>query len=102
MVEDEVWVTNAGTNNGAPGESLVRFDFQGNPLGDFATVGASFDVLNTGNEVYISYIGNETRIERRDLQGNILGDLVPTAVGTKSPKMLPCKSRRSIRVSFPI
>jgi hypothetical protein len=82
VVEDEVWVTNAGTNNGAPGESLVRFDFQGNPLGDFATVGASFDVLNTGNEVYISYIGNETRIERRDLQGNILGDLVPTGLVT--------------------
>ena len=82
VIQDEVWVTNAGANNGAPGASLVRFDLQGNALGHFATTGSSFDVLNTGDEIYVSYIGSETRIERRDAQGNVLGDLVPTGLVT--------------------
>ena len=34
------------------------------------------------NEVYIAYIGNDSRIERRDYQGNLLGDLVQTGVVT--------------------
>lgn len=81
VIGDEVWVTNAGSANGAPGAAIVRFDLQGNLLGNFATVGSSFDVLDAGSgEVYISYIGNETRIERRDYQGNNLGDLVSTGV----------------------
>ncbi|MDA0719057.1 MAG: T9SS type A sorting domain-containing protein [Bacteroidetes bacterium] len=83
IIGSEVWVTNAGTNNGAPGSAIVRLDFQGNALGNFPTVGSSFDILDVGNnEVYIAYIGNDTRIERRDYQGNLLGDLVQTGVVT--------------------
>lgn len=88
-IGSEVWVTNAGTNNGAPGDAIVRYDLQGNALGSFATVGSSFDVIDTGNgEAYISYIGNDTRIERRDYQGNILGDLVPNGVVTFIQQMV--------------
>lgn len=83
VIGSEVWVTNAGTNNGAPGSAIVRLDYQGNVLGNLPTVGSSFDILDVGNnEVYISYIGNDTRIERRDYQGNLLGDLVQTGVVT--------------------
>ncbi len=82
--DSEVWVTNAGTNNGAPGNSIVRFDFNGNNLGNFLTGSdSSFDIVDTGDgEVYISYIGTSSRIERRDYSGNVLGNVVGTGVVT--------------------
>lgn len=79
----EVWVTNAGTQNGAPGNAIVRFDFDGNNLGFFMTTPEStspFDVVDNGNgEVYISY-STSNNIERRDYSGNHLGNIVPTGV----------------------
>jgi len=78
----EVWVTNAGSNNDAPGDSIVRFDLDGNNLGFFATSGSqsSFDVIDVGGEVYISYISSESKIERRDYSGNVLGNIVEEGV----------------------
>lgn len=79
----EVWVTNAGANNGAPERAIVRFDFEGGNLGFFLTDGiSSFDIVDTGDgEVYISYIGASTsKIERRDYEGNFLGNIVEPGV----------------------
>ena len=78
----EVWVTNAGSNNDAPGDAIVRFDLDGNNLGFFATSGSqsSFDVIDVGGEVYISYISTESKIERRDYSGNVLGNIVEEGV----------------------
>ncbi|WP_034257592.1 T9SS type A sorting domain-containing protein [Altibacter lentus] len=79
LVNGEVWVTNAGTNNGAPGNAIVRFDLDGNNLGFFATTGndSTFDIIDVGSgEVYISYIGSESKIERRDYTGNVLGNIL--------------------------
>ncbi|MCB0457538.1 MAG: T9SS type A sorting domain-containing protein [Flavobacteriaceae bacterium] len=79
----EVWLSNAGTANGAPGDAIIRFDLDGNNLGFFNTssIGSSFDIIDTGSEVYVSYIGaTESKIERRDYSGNILGDIVGTGV----------------------
>ena len=78
----EVWVTNAGSNNDAPGDAVVRFDFDGNNLGFFPTSGSdsAFDVIDVGGEVYISYISGESKIERRDYDGNVLGNIVEEGV----------------------
>lgn len=78
----EVWVTNAGSNNDAPGDAIVRFDLAGNNLGFFTTSGtdSTFDVIDVGGEVYISYIGGESKIERRDYSGNVLGNIVEEGV----------------------
>ncbi|MEM7187839.1 MAG: hypothetical protein AAF466_14420, partial [Bacteroidota bacterium] len=78
----EVWVTNAGSNNDAPGDAIVRFDLDGNNLGFFATSGSdsTFDVIDVGGEVYISYISGESKIERRDYSGNVLGNIVEEGV----------------------
>lgn len=79
----EVWVTNAGTNNGAPGDAIVRFDFEGNNLGFFPTAPQSdspFDIIDNGNgEAYISYSSSDN-IERRDYDGNFLGNIVEPGV----------------------
>jgi hypothetical protein len=81
--ESEVWLTNAGTQNGAPGNAIIRFDLDGNNLGFFTTDGiSSFDIVDNGDgEVYISYIGASTsKIERRDYDGNVLGNIVEPGV----------------------
>src|SRR5690625_4667670 len=38
---NEVWVTNAGSNNGAPGNAIVRFDTSGTHLGHITTAALS-------------------------------------------------------------
>lgn len=81
LVNGEVWVTNAGSNNGAPGDAIVRLDTDGNNLGFIDTGGdSSFDVIDVGGEVYISYINAGSRIERRDYDGAVLGNIVETGV----------------------
>ncbi|MCT8340835.1 T9SS type A sorting domain-containing protein [Flavobacteriaceae bacterium TK19130] len=83
LVDGEVWVTNAGTNNGAPGNAIIRYDFSGNELGFFPTTGSdsAFDIIDVGGgEVYISYISAESKIERRDYDGNVLGNVVGEGV----------------------
>jgi hypothetical protein len=83
LVDGEVWVTNAGTNNGAPGNAIIRYDFSGNELGSFPTTGndSAFDIIDVGGgEVYISYISAESKIERRDYDGNVLGNVVGEGV----------------------
>lgn len=80
VVNSEVWVTNAGSNNGAPGNAIVRFDLTGNNLGFFSTSGSVFDIIDVGGEVYISYISTETKIERRDYSGTVLGNIVEEGV----------------------
>ncbi|MDN3725511.1 T9SS type A sorting domain-containing protein [Aequorivita sp. SDUM287046] len=83
IVNSEVWVCNAGTGNGAPGDGIVRFDFDGNNLGFFLTTPQSvspFDVIDNGNgEAYISYSSTDN-IERRDYSGSFLGNIVPSGV----------------------
>lgn len=84
IVDDEVWVSNAGSNNGAPGDAIIRFDFDGVNLGSYDTGGvSSFDIIDAGsNEAYVSYIGPNTKIERRDYSGNVLGNIVNPGVVT--------------------
>lgn len=77
-VNNEVWVTNAGTANGAPGEAIVRLDSDGNYLGAYDTNGnSSFDILNTGTDVYISFIHQGSPVQRWDYEGNYIDDIVP-------------------------
>lgn len=78
----EVWVTNAGTGNGAPGNAIVKFDMAGNNLGNFLTNGiSSFDLIdNQAGEVYISYISGGSPIERRAYDGSLLGNVVEPGI----------------------
>ena len=74
----EVWVTNAGNNNGAPGDAIIRFGMDGTNLGNYPTPsGTTFDILDNGaGEVYISYIDGGSPIERWDYAGNFIGNVV--------------------------
>lgn len=76
---NEVWVTNSGSNNGAPGNAIVRYDTSGNHLGHFATGSMSpFDIVDDKNgNVYVSYSNGGSPIEVRDYTGNLTQTLVP-------------------------
>ena len=76
VVDNQVFVTNSGSNNGAPGDSVVVFDSSGNQVDLFDTVGDPFDVLAVetsggATELYINDIGNEA-INIYDTDGNFL------------------------------
>ena len=53
-----VYVTNAGTNNDAPGDAIVTYLADGTPTG-FFSVPDPFDVLDTGDGLYIDDIDND-------------------------------------------
>lgn len=69
VVGNEVWVTNAGSGNGAPGNSIVRIDSTTGAINGFsATDGSLFDVVNYQGQVLGGNIGNES-LEFYDLSG---------------------------------
>lgn len=78
-VGNEIWLTNSGTANGAPGPSIIRFSLTGERLGHFATVGSPFDVLPiSATEVLISSSTSNT-IERYSIEtGQNLGTFSQT------------------------
>ncbi|KIA88461.1 T9SS type A sorting domain-containing protein [Kaistella jeonii] len=49
IVNNEVWVTNEGTANGATANSIVRFSKAGVNLGVYPTITSPFDVLDLGS-----------------------------------------------------
>jgi len=74
VVGNQVWVTNAGTQNGAPGNAIVRLGFDGSNLGNFAVDGSSWFISEYNNELLISFSGAQSRIERYDASGTLLGN----------------------------
>lgn len=76
IVNNEVWVTNAGNSNGATANSIVKLDFQGNVLGFYPTLGSPFDVLDNGQgEAFVSSF-NSDGIQKIKYDGTITGNLV--------------------------
>ncbi|MEO1619767.1 MAG: PEP-CTERM sorting domain-containing protein [Cyanobacteria bacterium J06632_3] len=76
LVDGTVYVANAGTDNGAPGEAVVTFDTQGNNLGSFAT-GDPYDIFFYNGELLINDINSDSDggedIDRYNLDDNLLG-----------------------------
>jgi len=73
VVGSQVWVTNAGTGNGAPGNAIVFVDLgTASIAGSAPTVGSLFDLHVVGNEVLGTNITNH-RIERYSMAGALLG-----------------------------
>lgn len=70
VVGSEVWVTNAGSNNGAPGNSIVKINSATGAINGFSpTDGSLFDLVNYQGQLLGSNIGNED-LEFYDLGGN--------------------------------
>lgn len=75
MVGNTVYVTNAGTNNGAPGAAVVMYDTNGNPMGNFATPNAPspFGILAHQGGLLVSSSSANDDIHRYSLGGTSQG-----------------------------
>lgn len=73
VVGNSVWVTNAGSNNGAPGDSIVFIDAASYSItGSVATNGSLFDLMHFNGQIMGSNITQEN-LELYDLSGNLVG-----------------------------
>jgi hypothetical protein len=75
MVGNTVYVTNAGTANGAPGAAVVMYDTNGNPMGSFATPNAPspFGILAHQGGLLVSSSSANDDIHRYSLGGTSQG-----------------------------
>ncbi|TXF77489.1 T9SS type A sorting domain-containing protein [Chryseobacterium sp.] len=80
VVNNEVWVTNAGSANGAVANSIRRFTTAGVPIGNYPTVVSPFDVLHTGTNAYVSSFTNNANIQILGYDGTVVGNVFPTPV----------------------
>lgn len=79
FIDGTVYAVNAGSDNGAPGASIVRISPEGNILGSFSTlaaggtVGASpWDVVSYGGQLLVSD-GTSRSLQRYNLDGSYAG-----------------------------
>lgn len=76
LIGDTVYVTNAGTANGAPGNAVIMFDLLGNNKGFFSTVGLApspFGILEHQGAMLVSSSSANDDIHRFTLAGASLG-----------------------------
>jgi len=79
FIDGVVYAVNAGTDNGAPGASIVRISPEGNILGSFSTlagggsIGASpWDIVAYGGRLLVSD-GTSRGLQQFDLDGSYFG-----------------------------
>jgi DNA-binding beta-propeller fold protein YncE len=75
-IGNTVYVTNSGTNNGAPGNSVVMFDTAGSNMGFFATAGLApspFGILAYQGGMLVSSSSANDDIHHFDLEGASIG-----------------------------
>ncbi len=76
VIGNTVYVTNAGTSNGAPGSAIVMFDSEGSNLGSFSTSGLApspFGILAYQGGMLVSSSSGNNDIHHFDLEGSSIG-----------------------------
>ncbi|MBX3097525.1 MAG: PEP-CTERM sorting domain-containing protein [Fimbriimonadaceae bacterium] len=76
LIGNTVYVTNAGTANGAPGNAVVTYDMSGNLLGNFSTVGLApspFYVLEHNGSLLVSSSSANDDVHRFTTGGTSMG-----------------------------
>ncbi len=93
VIGDMVYAVNQGTANGAPGPALIRFDFNGNHLGSFATsavggtVGLSpWDVVPYNGRLLVSD-GTSRGLQQYNLDGSYFGAFTPGQINNIPQQM---------------
>jgi hypothetical protein len=95
-----IYVSNAGTNNGAPGDAIVTFLPDGTPTGFFAGVGDPFDVLDGGDRIYIDDIDGDT-ISSFNYDGSFIETIVDSdgVAGIDFPQQMNLNGAGNILVA---
>ncbi|TVQ32726.1 MAG: hypothetical protein EA376_05015 [Phycisphaeraceae bacterium] len=89
VVGNEVWVTNAGSNNDAPGNAIVKIDIATASItGSTPTNASLFDVINHQGGVLASNLSDHT-LDTHDLNGEFVSTFhTPVAPGLRFPQQL--------------
>ncbi|MCC5824209.1 MAG: hypothetical protein LAT64_12645 [Phycisphaerales bacterium] len=97
LVGNQVWLTNAGTNQGAPGNSIVFIDaVSGDITGSVSTNGSLFDLIHYNGQILGSNISNHN-LELYDLDGNFVGNFhEPTPPGLRFPQQLALRANGNV------
>jgi hypothetical protein len=80
FANNQVYVTNDGSANGATVNTVYRFSTTGALLGSFTAGNSPFDVYDTGTELLVSD-STDDDIDRYSYAGAFLGNLVPDSLG---------------------
>lgn len=100
FANNTVYVSNSGTNNGAPGDAVIMFDTAGNNLGSFLA-GDPFDILEYDGALLVSDIGGDD-ILRRGFNGTDLGVFHDSdgATGIDFPQQLAPRGTNVLAAGF--
>lgn len=90
VVGNQVWLTNAGTNQGAPGNSIVFIDIaSATPVGSAPTVGSLFDLIHYQGQLLGSNITNQNLEFYDPGTGALTGTFhVPSPGGLQFPQQM--------------
>ena len=76
IINGQVWLSNAGNNNGAPGNAVIQIDFDGEITGSFLVDGSPWSFIPyNGDHVLITFSNSgsfSSQIAEYDLAGNYL------------------------------
>lgn len=76
LINNTIYAANAGTNNGAPGAALVKFDTSGNNLGFVATSGLApspFYAMDHNGSILVSSSSANDDVHRFAMDGSSMG-----------------------------
>ncbi len=100
VVNNEVWVTNAGSGNGATANSIRRFTKAGVPIGSYPTVSSPFDVIDNGTAAFVSSFTASGGIEILGYDGVVQGNLFATPTLSNVEQMTFNAANNLVVVTF--
>jgi hypothetical protein len=87
VVNNEVWVANEGSNNGATANSVVRFSKAGALLGSYPTILSPFDAFDIGGGSALVSSFSSNGIAKLSYDGTVSTPFVPAAVLSNPEQM---------------
>ncbi len=87
VVNNEVWVTNEGSANGATSNSVVRFSKSGTNLGVYPTITSPFDALDLGSGNALVSSFSNSGIAKISYDGTVSTAFVPAGVVSNPEQM---------------
>lgn len=96
LVGNSVYVANAGTANGAPGNALVQYDLNGNFIANIPMTGSSHDVLATSAGDLLVPDSTSNNIERYLPNGSPLGAFENPASLINFPQQIAYRSNGNL------
>ncbi len=99
LINNSVYVANAGTLNGAPGNALVQYDLNGNFIQNIAMTGSSHDVEVTAAGDLLVTDSTSDNIERYLPSGTPLGAFENPASPINFPQQMAFRSNGNLLVA---